>query len=155
MTAPLCLCGCKITTQLIKKGDPARGFHSGSYRKYASHECYLIHRRANLFTECPYGHAKVVRGGRSKCPTCSAARRLAKMSGLQFLEILAHPPGTECEICGDEPSGDPWDVLNLDHDHETMKIRGWLCGPCNRGLGLLGDNIQAIKKTYRYLKKAE
>jgi hypothetical protein len=92
--------------------------------------------------------------GKKGCIECPQARRLAKVTGLDFLEILAHPPGDRCGICGEVPTGEPWDKLNLDHDHETMKIRGWLCGPCNRGLGLLGDNLDSIKRAYRYLKLA-
>ena len=46
-------------------------------------------------------------------------------------------------------------ALNLDHDHETGKFRGWLCSRCNRGLGLLGDSRKAILRAARYLRKAD
>ena len=43
----------------------------------------------------------------------------------------------------------PW---RLDHDHDTGKIRGWLCDKCNTSLGQLGDNIKSINKALQYLK---
>lgn len=43
--------------------------------------------------------------------------------------------------------------LHLDHDHETGLVRGWLCGSCNRALGLLKDNAQTIQGLANYLKK--
>jgi hypothetical protein len=41
--------------------------------------------------------------------------------------------------------------LALDHCHKTNKIRGLLCGKCNRGLGFLEENIE---KALIYLKKS-
>ena len=39
----------------------------------------------------------------------------------------------------------------IDHCHKTGKIRGILCTMCNKGLGLLGDNINGLKKAVQYL----
>lgn len=39
----------------------------------------------------------------------------------------------------------------LDHDHKTGAFRGWLCSPCNRALGLLGDTLDAVRGAVRYL----
>lgn len=41
-------------------------------------------------------------------------------------------------------------VWCLDHDHESNTFRGWLCHPCNRGLGNLGDSIENLKRAIRY-----
>ena len=39
----------------------------------------------------------------------------------------------------------------LDHDHQTGTFRGWLCGRCNTGIGMLGDNVQGIMRAMGYL----
>jgi hypothetical protein len=41
-------------------------------------------------------------------------------------------------------------IGDLDHDHKTSRIRGILCGSCNRALGLLRDEPQRIEKLLRY-----
>jgi recombination endonuclease VII len=41
--------------------------------------------------------------------------------------------------------------LNVDHCHKTGKIRGLLCGRCNRALGLLEDDPELVKALLRYI----
>ena len=41
----------------------------------------------------------------------------------------------------------------LDHDHEKRMFRGWLCPNCNSALGMLGDDLETIKRAYNYLKE--
>ena len=43
-------------------------------------------------------------------------------------------------------------VANVDHNHFTGFVRGLLCGDCNRALGLLQDNITAIRNAAEYLE---
>jgi hypothetical protein len=73
------------------------------------------------------------------------AKKLAKEEGIPFKA----PEGTKCEIC---PA-----VTNIvfDHDHSTNKFRGWLCDPCNRSLGVLGDNIQGLVNAINYVNKSK
>lgn len=52
-----------------------------------------------------------------------------------------------CNICSDK-----YTILEVDHCHDTGDIRGLLCGKCNRGIGLLGDNINGIKNALSYFK---
>ena len=45
-------------------------------------------------------------------------------------------------------------TLNVDHCHETGKIRGLLCHNCNRALGLFKDNVEFLERAILYLKGA-
>lgn len=46
-----------------------------------------------------------------------------------------------CEICGAvEVEGDHKTSLQMDHCHTTGVFRGWLCGSCNKMVGLLGND---------------
>ena len=61
-----------------------------------------------------------------------------------------------CHICGKTSDEDRSHLnnrsyLNVDHDHETGKLRGVLCTPCNTGLGKLGDNVAGLTRALEYL----
>ena len=43
----------------------------------------------------------------------------------------------------------------IDHCHKTNKVRGILCTMCNKGLGLLGDDLEGIIRAKRYLEGKE
>jgi hypothetical protein len=58
-----------------------------------------------------------------------------------------------CAICGtDKPTG-KWKVFAVDHDHKTGKVRELLCNECNRGIGLLKDDPELLKKASNYIIK--
>ena len=60
----------------------------------------------------------------------------------------AHPkpePGP-CPICGAHT-----EVWVLDHNHETMAFRGYICKHCNAGLGLLKDSPSIVSNALKYL----
>lgn len=42
--------------------------------------------------------------------------------------------------------------LCLDHDHETGKFRGWLCGECNKAAGLLRNSADTTFGLAEYLE---
>lgn len=56
----------------------------------------------------------------------------------------------KCEICNHKSNGAS---LAIDHCHSTGRIRGMLCGPCNRGIGLLQDSPNLLQAAYDYLTK--
>jgi len=65
--------------------------------------------------------------------------------GLTRQKALIYVKDKTCEICGSS------DILVVDHCHTTDTIRGALCTGCNVGIGLLGDNVEGVKKAYDYL----
>ena len=62
-----------------------------------------------------------------------------------------------CKICGIHKSLNAKDKngaskrLSIDHDHETMQIRGLLCHLCNLALGAFRDSIQNLENAVKYL----
>ena len=156
----LCECGCGRMTSIIppRSHDPVRGVIAGQPRRFASRSCY--HKwlsSTQVRNVCPRGHSKtgsrMHRGERIRiCIICSRAHRMARRYGLDFEEVLNHPPQDKCESCGFKPDGSPWNVLVIDHDHQTLKIRGWLCAPCNKGIGLFEDNPGLLRAAIKYLE---
>lgn len=65
-------------------------------------------------------------------------------------QFLFDAQGGLCAICG-RPGGVK--SLNLDHRHDTLQVRGLLCGSCNRALGLFGDDIERLRAAIRYLQR--
>tara|TARA_R110000868_G_scaffold385140_1_gene652886 strand:- start:207 stop:632 length:426 start_codon:yes stop_codon:yes gene_type:complete len=56
----------------------------------------------------------------------------------------------KCDICAKQVVS-----LHVDHSHTTGKLRGLLCGSCNRALGLFQDNPDIINKAKIYLDHYE
>lgn len=83
------------------------------------------------------------------------ARRL-KLYGLtqeRFLYIYNKQKG-KCGICG-VPALEMTHGLHIDHCHDSDQVRGLLCTRCNKALGLLGDNYNALKRALDYLAEFE
>ncbi len=69
---------------------------------------------------------------------------------LEDYEQLVRDQDNCCAICGNSPDST---VLHVDHCHRTGKVRGLLCGNCNRGLGFFNDSPPLFEAAIRYLKK--
>lgn len=54
-----------------------------------------------------------------------------------------------CAICGEINDGGR--RLCVDHDHKTNKIRGLLCGNCNKALGFVKEDIVILSKIANYI----
>jgi len=52
-----------------------------------------------------------------------------------------------CAICSNPPKNNR---LHVDHDHDTGKIRGLLCAPCNSFLGRINEDTSKVDS---YLNK--
>jgi Recombination endonuclease VII len=71
----------------------------------------------------------------------------------QFLALLAGQ-GNGCAICGLQldPAADrrSLDAPELDHNHQTRKVRGILCGLCNKAFGVAEQKADWFAKAQRY-----
>ena len=77
------------------------------------------------------------------------------------------PDNHNCPICGKGEADLRSDTMNprgtgnvvkktpwrLDHCHETVKFRSYLCHKCNLGVGFLEDNVDTLKSAIKYLDK--
>lgn len=64
---------------------------------------------------------------------------------LELVKKSAPPKSNFCDCCGKSAR------LYLDHCHETLSFRGWICNSCNLGIGSLGDNIEGLQRALAYL----
>lgn len=77
------------------------------------------------------------------------AYKLAQNYGLtpeDFRRMLTECDN-KCQVCG-EPGR-----LNVDHCHETHRVRGILCVRCNTGIGSFRDEPELLIKAAAYLSK--
>ena len=75
------------------------------------------------------------------------------ITGKRFDEMLEEQNGA-CAICKRQETITRLGKLlplSIDHDHTTGKIRGLLCGECNRGLGKFKDNPELLIEAAKYL----
>lgn len=66
-------------------------------------------------------------------------------------EKLLKNQSNVCAICNQSRSA----TFQVDHNHKKGKIRGLLCRECNRGIGLLGDSAENLKRAVKYLLKGD
>ncbi len=79
------------------------------------------------------------------------ARQLKRLYGITldtYNQMLDAQAG-RCAICGSTLSSRSLDV---DHDHDTGKVRGLLCQSCNHGIGHFGDSPEILREAVAYLE---
>jgi hypothetical protein len=86
-------------------------------------------------------------------------RNLKQRFGISLDDYIRmfNDQGCKCAICGateNNTTGDrkDWNFA-VDHDHKTGKVRGILCNNCNRGLGLLRDSEELLRKAALYVEE--
>ena len=113
---------------------------------------------AGLCGSC--GGTRVV--GRKSCQRCIDRARNSWPRGRDLHRIrrynlmpeeyerLLIEQGGKCKICGDEMI-EPY----VDHDHQTLKVRGLLCIKCNAVLGMARDDVKILLKAVDYLESSK
>jgi hypothetical protein len=99
-------------------------------------------------------HNEYNRRYRLRHPGKRTERRRQRDYGLTKgdVEAILASQQHRCAICGNgfKDSKD----CNLDHDHVTSKVRGFLCRRCNGALGGFHDNPVLLENAADYLRKA-
>jgi Autographiviridae endonuclease VII len=71
---------------------------------------------------------------------------------LESYKVLVESQNGLCAICKKKPEGSR-STLQVDHDHETGRVRGLLCNPCNTGLGLFKEEPAVLTEAIEYLRR--
>lgn len=92
----------------------------------------------------------VTSGGASDVRRGHDLRRRYRLTAGQVRQMEALQEG-RCASCGRLPA--EGHRLHVDHEHATGRVRGLLCGGCNKALGFLGEDGERIVALGRYLAR--
>lgn len=81
-----------------------------------------------------------------RCEACVSARKFVQRTQYSASKS-ATPPPEDCQCCGKGGLR-----LVVDHSHQTGEFRGWICRPCNMGIGRLGEGAAGISVAIDYLE---
>ena len=72
------------------------------------------------------------------------------LSEIDFQGLLLRQDN-KCAIC--RTDNNKGVSFSVDHNHDNGKIRGLLCNQCNRGIGLLKENINILTSAIKYIEQ--
>lgn len=93
---------------------------------------------------------------RSECRECRASKKPILREVRRAYETKNPRPeiGSEfyCIVCDRTIIVEKNRDVNLDHNHETGEIRGWICNRCNTGIGNLRESPSILRRAIRWIK---
>ena len=98
---------------------------------------------------------------RPECKECTSIASKGKRKAFKLAGKPSAPSiGTNCDLCGKPPRpatklGAEPKKLVFDHGHLSLNFRGWLCDPCNRAMGMLGDDELGMIEALLYITETE
>lgn len=93
-------------------------------------------------------------------PSCNDCREVidgvsvSASERARWMRKRPHLVPFKCPICEKITIPDLTSKVVLDHDHNTGKVRGWICDSCNTGIGRFKDDVTLLKKAIHYLEEA-
>lgn len=162
-----CHCGCGQLTNIANQSKPSKGTIKGQPNKYLKgHKPKGMLSRKSHATEgycikckevLPINEFRFLKGSNiyaSVCTVCDDARKAGSRYGLTTNEYLQFVKGKPCQICGKVFSTKSrTESPQIDHCHKTGRIRGVLCGPCNRLVAQSRENADILRKAADYVDR--
>jgi len=176
----LCECGCGERTKRNANGTPRHYLRNHFTRKVQWIDGVPYRQCIACGEEEPISKFAKKTGaafGKSRCLKCErkkdasyrrkyrkkrkqveAINRMKKTYNItpdDYDKILASQQNA-CAICRattNQKQARHFGIFDIDHCHDTNKIRGLLCGSCNRGIGQLKHSVDILKSAIAYLKR--
>ena len=86
------------------------------------------------------------------CKQCRQIHRKFLREAQQQKSDILQKQNNACAICG-ITADESHDKLVIDHNHETLTVRGVICSYCNKGLGFFKDSPTHLAMAIEYLVK--
>lgn len=140
--------GCQTEKEILEFHKKKDGFHS---RCKICRSGYTALYRSKNPEECKNAVTKWVLESPARNSESHKKSNLKKNYGLtleQWGDMLSNQKGC-CAICSCSMTSP-----NVDHCHETGRVRGLLCATCNGGLGMFKDCVPLLEKAIIYIKNA-
>lgn len=126
-----------------READPE---HATKYREYKRIWSENNREKLREYSRAAYHRNK------DKAKKATYASTIKRVYGLtiEAYNTMCEAQGNACALCCKPFVKKP----HIDHDHETGVVRGILCGPCNTGIGKLGDTVESLERAVAYLRAA-
>ena len=134
---------------VCKVAKPFEDFYDG-YKAVKQRDATNRRYPHSRCKDCDHARVKVyIKNNRAKVTKQQMVRHREREYGLteeQYNNMILSQNNL-CAICS-QPSTR---TLNIDHNHETGKVRGLLCTNCNLGIGNFQDSLIYLQNAVNYL----
>lgn len=156
---------CKVCEQELpdeKFGNTYHTLSDGTRKAYRDSTCMVCRRKKHLENpEKRDVHRKGSSNWYYNNPEKAKTQRLRKYGiTLDEYNLMRENQKYCCAVCGRHEStvekgraSSTSTTLQVDHCHETNKIRGLLCTNCNTMIGKAKDDISVLEAAINYLKE--
>lgn len=165
----LCECGCGNPTNPAPFTAPSKGWIKGEPVRFLHGHNRRIETVKDGRKRCggclewkPFSGFHKARNGKAgldhRCKLCNRRRMhersILKAYGLTWEQwvALGESQDNVCAICRCAPIGAT--VLDVDHCHDSKRVRGLLCRGCNVILGHAKDDPELLERAAAYLRKS-
>ena len=157
---------CKVCAQELPDEKFGTSYHTlsdGTRKAYKDSTCMVCRRKKHLENpEKKIIHRKGTSNWYYNNPEKAKTQRLRKYGiTLDEYNSMREKQDYCCAVCGrhedDVEQGRATSSstsLQVDHCHDTQKIRGLLCTNCNTMLGKAKDDVSVLEAAITYLKEA-